>query len=145
MNQFRIPIGDWSNDGHGHCDYYTVQCNKSSAEFDKAFRLAAKKFSKLNPSNFCDRYQDSRVPEHIVEALANAQQYRILLGFDETYKVPEDFEEKSIGMYWDMSAAMAEYVVWFAQLADPELVVTFIKEVPMWNPCGHIGYGLYNG
>lgn len=25
--KFSLPIGDWSNDGHGTCEYFTVEAN----------------------------------------------------------------------------------------------------------------------
>lgn len=30
--QIRFPIGDWSKDGHGQCDWFTISSNKSVSE-----------------------------------------------------------------------------------------------------------------
>jgi len=36
-NIFRIPVGDPSDDGHGKCDYTTIECNKTKEEVKEAY------------------------------------------------------------------------------------------------------------
>ena len=35
-HSFALPIGDWSGDGHGHCEWFTVRSNKPLEDVRKA-------------------------------------------------------------------------------------------------------------
>ena len=40
---FRLPIGDWSGDGHSHCEYYTIESNKPLKEVRELYWLATER------------------------------------------------------------------------------------------------------
>lgn len=42
MFTYKLPIGDWSDDGHGKCEWYLVRSNKSARLIEAAFSLRAK-------------------------------------------------------------------------------------------------------
>jgi len=113
---FTIPIGDWSDDGHGKCDYYHATAAKPFKQVCLAFEAAKKKFKKdgFTPENVCNEYEDSTFPEETIELLAK-----------HGYKVDaEDFGTRE----------MAELVVWFLNQGDTELNAVLLpedKEPPM--------------
>jgi hypothetical protein len=131
---FRIPIGDWSGDGHEKCDWFTVTAAKPVEEVREAFFVAKELLPHLNPEKFCCDYEDSLVPDSIAAELATKG---VLIDVDDFN--PED---------------MARIVVWFLNQGDPELGAELTPEatVPMLPFCGfdkkkrHIGgmgYGLF--
>ena len=40
---FKVPIGDWSNDGHGKCETFYVEANYSVQEMRQAYKETCKK------------------------------------------------------------------------------------------------------
>ena len=133
---FRIPIGDWSGDGHGQCDWYDATATKPIEDVREAFYEAKKKFPEVNPEIFCSQYEDREVADEIQEELK-------CLGAP----IPEEMDDFD-------SWSMAEIVVWFLNQGDPDLDVRLYQEatVPMLSFCGfdnknrHIdflGYGLF--
>jgi hypothetical protein len=127
----RIQIGDWSGDGHGKCDDFFFDSNLSQEEVREAYFAAKKKYPKLSPESFCSDYEDSTVPESLVE---NAK----VAGFE---IFPEDFGTEE----------MAEYTAWFCMLGDSKLTLKIRDVVPTLAFYGSdkkkrhirfIGYGL---
>lgn len=41
--RIRFPIGDWSDDGHGQCDYYFANTDKNTQDV-RGYILNVKKF-----------------------------------------------------------------------------------------------------
>lgn len=42
MHKFKIPVGDWSDDGHGKCEEYIVSCNYPVEEVQQAYKDSCK-------------------------------------------------------------------------------------------------------
>ena len=131
---FRIPIGDWSGDGHEKCDWFTATAVKPIEKVREAFFAAKKLLPHLNPEKFCCDYEDNQVPEDIATELTKKG-----LTFD-----VEDLSSED----------MARIVVWFLNRGDPELDVKLSPEVdvPMLPFLGYdkkkrhisfFGYGLF--
>ncbi|UUV25979.1 MULTISPECIES: hypothetical protein [Lysinibacillus] len=40
---FKVPVGDWSDDGHGKCENYYVEANYSAIEMRQAYKDTCKK------------------------------------------------------------------------------------------------------
>lgn len=121
----RIPIGDWSNDGHGQCDYYHFKSNKPIKNVEKAFLAAKKKYPDISPDIFCYKYQDSKVPEDISKKIK-------ALGFSLTL---------SEGGLYDVEE-FACYVAFFCMLGDIELKLTQMP-TPESLCISCFGYGLF--
>jgi hypothetical protein len=128
---FRIPIGDWSSDGHGQCDWYTVTSNKPVEAVREAFFAAQRLFPQADPTKFCDEYEDGAVPDETIATYAN-----LGLSIDE-----ENFS----------TVEMADVVIHFLKLGDPELVLERVEDAPSLAFYGYdkdkrhidcIGYGL---
>lgn len=103
---FDIPIGDWSNDGHGKCDYYQASAAKPFEDVCKAF-VAARKLWKLEDGSYftiesiCSEYGDSSINDEDVKFLKS-----------------KGFKIKSSDFWIEDMAAL---VVWFLNQGDPSL------------------------
>jgi hypothetical protein len=64
--KFKLPIGDWSDDGHGKCDYYTIESNINPEDLvEIVHNLDLKhKFSKI-----CSEYEEYEVTDEQIEYL----------------------------------------------------------------------------
>lgn len=49
---FKFAIGDWSNDGHGNCEYFIVQSNKSVEEV-REYHYQIKHVTGIDIDNMC--------------------------------------------------------------------------------------------
>lgn len=136
-----IPVGDWSNDGHGKCDYFHATAAKPFKKVCQAFKAAKKLFKKegFTPENICSGYQDNEVKKETITLLAKYG-----------YKVnSEKFYTRE----------MAELVVWFLNQGDPDLNAKLLSEdkkppiLRNWDYCktmrdsnenlNSFGYGLH--
>jgi len=136
---FRIPVGDWSGDGHGKCDYIDATAAKPIGDVREAYFAAKAKVPALiHPESFCEAYEDSSVPDDVAAALRAAGA-----------PLPEDLED---GFGGD---AMAAIVAWFINQGDPACDVRLDGNPPPMLPfygcdeqnrhIGFIGYGLLGG
>jgi len=84
---FKIPVGDWSKDGHNQCDTYYVEANYSAKEMRQAYKDTCKKIglqlnhnkdyvgiegSNGNRNNWrylLTEYEESSISEEAVEIL----------------------------------------------------------------------------
>lgn len=68
-NTWQIPIGDWSDDGHGKCEWFIVKSNFTVEEAREAYFKAVEE-SGLNIVNeIAHEYEDSTVSEKVIELL----------------------------------------------------------------------------
>lgn len=140
--KFQIPIGDWSNDGHGKCEYFTASSFKTFEDVCKAYEKAKEKFKDDNfsPESFCDEYESAAVDPNTFQLM---KKHGFIKGDIDDL---EDF-------YID---EMADFVVWFLNQGDPELNVKLDnKPVPCLNnwqyaeivkgkTLGQFGYGMFS-
>lgn len=137
---FEIPVGDWSGDGHDHCDRYTASAAKPVEACREAFFAAQQKLPEgMHPDKFCRKYGDSKIPPPVLE---------ILLAITPALK-DEDLEDAHMDSEW-----MAQYVTWFLNQGDPELdaqmsplderpSLVFFGRDKQGRHIGHLGYGLF--
>ena len=141
-HQFRIPIGDWSDDGHGKCDYHDATAAKPIDDVREAYFSAKKKLPRVCPENFCEAYEDSVVSPEMIAALREA-------GAPES--VLKQFESENPD---DKGRTFAEVVVWYINQGDPTVDVQLetAGQVPMLpfygsdkkrRHIGFFGYGLF--
>lgn len=143
---FRLPIGDWSGDGHSQCDFYTVKSSKSIEEVREAhFKIASK--TGVNIEEIASEYQESRVREEDVEKLKE-------LGFESFVSnikrdVFENGEDGEWGMY---SEGMAYLWIFLLMKADEGLELEIVPNPPMLSfygfdeqkrHIGFVGYGCF--
>lgn len=138
MYSFRLPIGDWSGDGHGKCEWFDIKSNKPLKDIREAYFKAKELYPNLCPESFCDNWQDPFIPQEVVN------------GYSEINFTSEDFND---GELYGSPQIMAEIVVAFLKRGDPELQLSIRenpKMLPTWGVdeqgrhIGHIGYGLFD-
>lgn len=145
--RFKIPIGDWSDDGHGKTEDYTIVSNKPIQEVRELYFQACEKLGftldghdRLSP---CSEYQDYQVKEETIEALIN---YGINISGEEEAAWTED----GLTTY-----EMCDLVLDFIKVQDKELVLTRVPnaDLPMFQfygidekkrHIGYFGYGLFD-
>jgi len=131
---FRIPIGDWSDDGHGKCDWYDATAAKPIADVREAYFAAKEKLPEACcPESFCENYQESEIAPASRAALAAA-------GYG---GLPKEMDQEQ----------MAKVVVWFLNQGDPSIDVRLNGKPPEMLPfygsdkkkrhIGGFGYGLF--
>ena len=85
----RFPIGDWSDDGHGKCDYFMVTSNMS-VESLREVHFKAPEVVGFDIGSMCSDYESSTLDNDIVEKL-------MAIGIDpHEYSLNEDTGE------WDV-------------------------------------------
>lgn len=137
MTLFRLPIGDWSDDGHGKCEYFIVESNKPFAAVNKAWK-AAKKLKSLKGIDFkkiCADADENQIEEDIWELLKKA-------GFKTTSKDMALFEKNE---RMPETSFFADLIIWYLMKGDPDLQLKRMPDstVPLFHPDGHLGYGLF--
>lgn len=138
MHFFKIPIGDWSQDGHGKCNWHLVESNKPVEAVREAFFTALSKHPKIDPTKIASDYEDSTIDKSVVDELLS-------LGFTSQY-----FN----GEYYCDELLLLDIILFFLKLEDNDLTLHLIKDDhPMLNFYGrdkqnrHIsgfGYGLFD-
>lgn len=81
---FKMPIGDWSSDGHEKCEYYKIESDFPVEEVREAHFLIQKK-SGIDLENLCSEYGDDKLSFEVIKILLE-------LGFNKNLIV--DFNEK---------------------------------------------------
>lgn len=125
---FKIPIGDWSGDGHNACDYFFVSAAKDAADIIDAFQHARNDMPDYDPKEVCNSPDEYEPAAHIQAIMI---QQGIMLGStDDGY----DFGTQEL----------AAYVCWFANQGDPELDLRLepvLNNLPLLQTLA-TGYGL---
>lgn len=130
MYKFKLPIGDWSGDGHGHCEWFIVDSNKPFADVEKAFKAAKRKkaLKEVHPQTICSDYEETAVKPEVWAKLR-------ALGFApfETKEEYSDFENNKYEAYVVDASLMAILVCWYIEQGDKELKLSLMEDEEM--PC----------
>jgi len=135
MYKFKFPLGDWSNDGHGRCDWCVVECAKPIEDVQKAWNRAIKLYPEVNPEKYFNEYEDACVPKDVVEKLYDLG-FRVIEADSKNEAINQFYQEFWIG-------TLAAIVVWYLNLGDPELHAKLIVEDNIPKLLINVGYGLY--
>jgi len=112
MNTYQLPIGDWSHDGHGHCEWFTVTSDASAKEIFAAYHDSVKLHPDIDPDKICNEYGENIIDPDILEKI-------IAAGFNGFTHSEDD------GVDTDQ---FVEYVVWFINLGKPSVNLTLIPK-----------------
>lgn len=66
--EIKFPIGDWSNDGHGQCQWFRIKSNKPVQEVREAHFLCERILG-FNIGSICSEYEESMIEENILKIL----------------------------------------------------------------------------
>lgn len=152
--KFNMPIGDWSDDGHGKTETFVFGCNKPLTAVVEAFNKAAKKLPlETHPTEIFHDYEDHSLEAESYFSIFDAG-YDMLAGFNEPEErarrlaeLPDETWEVILEYPQVEKKELACYVLWFCQQGDPELI--FSEETPAESLFGygglreHCGYGLF--
>lgn len=102
MYKFELPIGDWSDDGHGQCEWFLIESNKPVDELREIYfetkknlqcSLDGSDWNKMRKLTPCDDYGDNNLTkEHLVDFLKLNLTERDIKYFTED-PTPEKFAE----------------------------------------------------
>jgi len=145
IRKFQLPIGDWSGDGHGQCEWFTVESNKPLEEVREAHYKAVK--LPLNIEEFQSEYLSDPVSEEEVQAIRDC-------GLDPNcYLEEHDAEDLPIKEWRVINiAAMAQLWIDLLMKADAGLKLTLALKADMLPFYGYdssgqhisqVGYGLF--
>lgn len=139
---FTLPIGDWSDDGHGECDYYHIESNKPVEEVREA-HFKIRDVTGIDIHEIANEYEVSYFDdEHpVIEYINNK--------INASKSLKECAQECSM-----TSKTMAELWVLLLQDADPTLELKMVEQnkVPMLSFYGFdkkgrhisfVGYGTF--
>ena len=147
MYKFKLPIGDWSNDGHGKADWYIIESNKPLQEVRELYFQACEKLGwtldghdKKTP---CSEYEDNTFPKETLQELLD---FGVKLDQNDIDYI---FEQE----YTDGSELFLKIILEFIKTQDSELVLNIIDDdlkMFQFYGCdnknrhiGYFGYGLF--
>lgn len=71
--KFKLPIGDWSGDGHGRADYYVIESNKPVEEVREIYFQACENLGFTlgghGEKTPCSDYEDYKFPKETLKEL----------------------------------------------------------------------------
>jgi hypothetical protein len=132
-----MQIGDWSDDGHGHCEDFFIESNKPVEEVREAHFLIKDK-TEIDIEKLCSEYEEAYLLSGTKIKLRN-------LGYD-----LNDFEDMdNVG-----PEEMARLWVFLLNKVNPDLELELVvDDIPTLNfygfddkhrHIGHVGYGCFN-
>ena len=139
MNKIKIPIGDWSDDGHGKCLWYLIETPSTVKEV-REFYFNAVKISGIDfTETFCSNFEDNVIPQEKAELIPFSLK-----------NYSDDPEPDGYYMYQDDFVRL--FLDWI-KYYNPEFKYSIVNdEYPMLpffgfdeqgRHIGHIGYGLF--
>lgn len=131
---FRIAVGDYSNDGHGKCEYFTASSDLPIEDVREAYYKAKEILPDIIcPEEFLNQYEESEISKDVIDALKKA-------GYT-------DFNSNNFYV-----EDMAKYVCWFINIGnfacnvklepDVDDMLQFYGTDDKGRHIGFFGYGL---
>jgi hypothetical protein len=139
---FNLPIGDWSDDGHGKCDFVFVESNKPVEEV-REVHFKIKEVTGIDIHNIANEYDESVIDEDdpVIEYLKSKEELR------------RNVEEYN-GRYYATVDFMSDLWIMLLQDTDPTLKLKKVvaEKIPMLSFFGYdekkrhigfVGYGTF--
>lgn len=92
MTKIRFPIGDWSDDGHGKCDYFIASTHMTVQDVREA-HFAAPRVLGFDIGDLCRDYCESSINDLTLDKI-----YEIYPEFEDIYA--ESFTTKTMFDLW---------------------------------------------
>lgn len=138
--KFKLPIGDWSDDGHGKCDKFTVHSNVDPKELIDPYVEA---LEKSGLKDVCSEYEDRSIPQEFWDKNPFLNPENYAEGWEDSWFVenPKRFAQLILDVVNHYSGTelelepeseMIEFNNWFGQSVKGGVSV-----IPS------MGYGLY--
>ena len=139
-NLWEIPIGDWSDDGHGKCDWFIVKSNFTVEQAREAYFKSVEKSGIDICKEVACEYEDNSVSEKVVKTFPEFVEKELISKepFCEDYYIEDSF-------------SLAEIVCLFIKKynTECEYEILNLPMLPFYGfdeknrHIGHIGYGLF--
>lgn len=123
MHVFKLPIGDWSDDGHGKCDYYTVESNMSVEEV-REIHFKIEEETGVDIHKICNKYEQDSIPadSHLITMLKEEGKLE---------KMNVSGYDGDIDGYYTNSRSLALIWVYLLQKTEPKLKLKLLEEPEM--------------
>ena len=130
---YTFPIGDWSDDGHGKCQYFRVSGDKSIKKVERAHNKCEEKLG-FNIRDICGDYEEREIDIDIQNKIIKAKI---------KYRDPECDDELDVWHYFEDMWTDQLVHLWVDILnhIDPSLNLNVEKDFPMLTPGP--GYGMF--
>lgn len=151
MNNFRITLGDATNDGHGITEELHITCNKTNKEIEEGI-VKANKILDINILNICSNYEGYQIS---VLELKNLYDHGVFNNSDLKPEVEKCLSDVTPDMskndLWllegmDMNSTLLVTIIFLAiknlAINDLEWNIRDLNEDELYCLDG-IGYGLY--
>lgn len=144
MYKFKIPIGDWSKDGHGMAEWYVINSNRPLEDVRELYFRACDKLGyNLDSEGPCSEYGDYIFPLETLQEL---------IGFG--VKLPTYVIEHIEDPDWGIDTeSYLEIVLALIRTQDSNLELSVVEDVEMFQfygfgkdkrHIGYFGYGLFD-
>lgn len=120
--KFRMPIGDWSGDGHGKCDYYLIKSNKSVEDVREAHFLIKEK-TRVDIDQVCSNYEENTLSGAVAYTLEKLGFFESLSDVDADDSYSYYNEEYTMHSY-----GLARLWMFLLQKADESLRLEIIND-----------------
>lgn len=146
MHKFKLPIGDWSGDGHDENVDYLIETNKPLEEVRELYFQACEKLGFTldghDPLSICGEYEENLVKKETIEKLVE-------FGLNISEDQSEIWTKDGIG-----TNELCDLILEFIKTQDSELILNRIptEDFPMFQfygfdekqrHIGYFGYGLF--
>jgi hypothetical protein len=147
MYRIKLPIGDWSGDGHRECEQFIVESTKPVEEIREA-HFKIKEVTDIDICKICSEYGDSYIREGEIEKILATG-----FVFDEGHCNEIEKDGENIISISPLPTALAELWVYLLNKIDNSLQLRIVDDnVPMLPFYGFdekgrhisgVGYGLF--
>lgn len=114
---WRLPVGDWSGDGHENCVYYPCSSALPLNDVREAYFTTKENLPEhLCPENICSKYDENQIAILIHADIFN----RSKIDLAEDPSENGEYVEPTIEVETD---AFVDYIVWFINQGNPDVDV----------------------
>lgn len=121
--RIKFPIGDWSDDGHGHCEWFVVESNKSPEQL-REIHFSCKEKLGFDVGSLCGNYGDSSISPEVTQKLLELG----VIENDDDSVIEGSFHPSDFG-----DGPEILVTIWLKVLAilDPTFEFSIVEEEPM--------------
>lgn len=150
---FTLPIGDWSDDGHGKCEYYTARSNKTIKKVREVHFQMKNKLGYDIEELACE-YGVSYIASEIMDDIIKLGFHEYIKSFCKyKYSIKDYYEKEDEDYYYVTSEGMAYLWVFLLMKTDKSLKLEILKTPESLSfygfddkgrHIGFVGYGCFN-
>lgn len=144
---WNLPIGDWSDDGHGKCVWFLISSNFTVEESREAYFKAVKESGVDISKEIAYEYEDSSVSEKVLKLIPRFVDYLC----EEGLIINRSGEGEDPKYHVEEVKSMVKIVLLFIKRYTPEFDYKIVENpmLPFYGfdeygrHIGYFGYGLF--